>query len=48
MNWDQFKDSHRYMYLAGTVVASWTVTQDIVVSIFFLIQNTFYQFSNGI
>ena len=29
MNWDQFKDSVSYMCLAGTVVASWSLTQEV-------------------
>ena len=29
MNWAQFKDPVSHMYLAGTVVASWFLTQEI-------------------
>ena len=28
MNWAQFKDPASHMYLAGTVVASWSLTQE--------------------
>ena len=30
MNWDQFKDPISHMCLAGTVVASWSLTQEVV------------------
>ena len=29
MNWAQFKDPASHMYLAGTVVASWSLTQEV-------------------
>ena len=29
MNWSQFKDPISYMFLAGTVVASWSLTQEV-------------------
>ena len=29
MNWSQFKDPVSYMYLAGTVVVSWCITQEV-------------------
>ena len=29
MNWAQFKDTVPHMYLAGTVVASWSLTQEV-------------------
>ena len=29
MNWDQFKDPVSHMCLAGTVVASWSLTQEV-------------------
>ena len=29
MNWAQFKDPVSHMCLAGTVVASWSLTQDV-------------------
>ena len=29
MNWAQFKDSAFHMWLAGTVVASWSLTQEV-------------------
>ena len=28
MNWDQFKDSVSHTCLTGTVVASWSITQE--------------------
>ena len=29
MNWDQFKDNVSHMCLAGTVVASWSLSEEI-------------------
>ena len=29
MNWAQFKDPVSHMYLAGTVVASWSLMQEM-------------------
>ena len=29
MNWTQFTDPVSHMYFAGTVVASWSLTQDM-------------------
>ena len=29
MNWGQFKDPASYMCLVGTVVASWSLTQEV-------------------
>ena len=29
MNWDQFKDPVPHMCLAGAVVASWSLTQEV-------------------
>ena len=29
MNWDQFKDPVSHMCLAGAVVASWSLTQEV-------------------
>ena len=29
MNWSQFKDSVSHMCLAGAVVASWSLTQEV-------------------
>ena len=29
MNWAQFKDPVSYMRLVGTVVASWSLTQEV-------------------
>ena len=35
MNWDQFKDPVYYLCLVGTVVVSWSLTQEVTGSIFF-------------
>ena len=29
MNWAQFKDPFSHMYLAGTVLSSWSLTQEV-------------------
>ena len=29
MNWGQFKDAVPHLFLAGTVVASWSLTQEV-------------------
>ena len=29
MNWAQFKDLVSHVYLAGTVVASWSLTEEV-------------------
>ena len=31
MNWTEFKDPVSHMYLTGTVVASWSLTQEVAV-----------------
>ena len=32
MNWTQFKDSYLHICLAGAVVASWSLTQEVASS----------------
>ena len=32
MNWAQFKDPVSHMFLAGAVVASWSLTQEVAAS----------------
>ena len=42
MNWAQFKDPVSYMYLAGAVVSSWSLTQEVAGSSpFTIMTNTF-------
>ena len=42
MNWAQFKDPVPHMHLAGTVVASWSLTQEVVgLSSFTVMTNIF-------
>ena len=35
MNWSQFKDPVSHMYLAGAVVVSWCITQEVADSSLF-------------
>ena len=41
MNWSQFKDPVSHMCLAGTVVASWSLTQEAGLSPFTIMTNFF-------
>ena len=42
MNWAQFKEPVSHMFLAGTVVASWSLMQEVVgLSPFTVITNIF-------
>ena len=42
MNWAQFKDPVSHMCLAGTLVASWSLTQEVTgESPFFVMKNIF-------
>ena len=42
MNWNQFKDPVSHMCLAGAVVASWSLTQEIAGSSPFTVTNIFF------
>ena len=43
MNWAQFKDPVSHTCLAGAVVASWSLTQEVAgLSPFTVITNSFY------
>ena len=42
MNWDQFKDSAFYMFLAGTVVATWSIRQEVAGSSPFTVTNIYF------
>ena len=42
MNWNQFKDPVSHMYLAGTVVGSWSLLEEVTGSSpFAVMTNTF-------
>ena len=42
MNWAQFKDPVSHMCLAGTVVASWSLTQEVTGSIPFIVMTNIF------
>ena len=49
MNWGQFKDPVSHMCLGGTVIASWSLTQEVVgLSPFIVITNIFVSEFNKI
>ena len=48
MNWAQFKDPVPHMSLAGTVVASWSLTQEVVSSNTFTVMTNIFEFSETI